>query len=242
MIYRGDEPIPGAIDKVLELRTDGIDVVFCTNNSRSTVPQYVAKLTALGLPIEADSIVTSAVVTGEVLSRRGGRRAMVIGGDGLTAAVTEAGYEIVPPPDRDVDVVVVGWDLDFDFSKLRRAVQAITGGAAFVASNDDKTFPAPDGVWPGTGALVASIETATGVSAEVMGKPHEPMMDAVARRMDGRNRIAIVGDRPDTDLAGGRARGWTTILVLSGVTTESEARSLDPAPDVILGSLADLVV
>ena len=102
-------------------------------------------------------------------------------------------------------------------------------------------MPAAAGeLWPGAGAILASIVAATGAHAEVMGKPHAPMMDAVADRLQGCRSIAVVGDRAETDLAGGAARGWKTILVLSGVTDEGGASRLDPPPDAVVPSLADL--
>lgn len=233
--------IPGVPDAIARLRSTGVQIVFCTNNSRSTVAQYVDKITSFGVDVSPDDIVTSAVVTGEMLAPRRGCSAIVIGGDGIEEALGAIGISINrDPASYDADLVVLGWDPSFDYTAMRRATLAVRGGAKLIATNSDATFPAPDGLWPGAGAILASIETATGARAWVMGKPHQPMMDAVASRLDGARRIAIVGDRPDTDLAGGRARGWTTILVLSGVTTPDEAKALNPQPDLILDSLADL--
>lgn len=235
-----DRPIPGAAAKLNGLMSAGVRVVFCTNNSMPTVAGYVKKLGAMGIDADPADIVTSSVVTGEVLAAEGGTRsAVVIGGDGVREAVTGAGIEILPPPRHDADLVVVGWDLEFTFEKMKRATLAITNHAArLIATNEDAAYPAPDGLWPGTGAIVASIEVASGATAEVMGKPHPPMMDAAARRLEGCRDIAVVGDRADTDLAGGLSRGWKTILVMSGVT--SDASKVEPAPDLVLGSLADL--
>ncbi len=238
-MYVADEPVPGAVEKVRALRDAGVRVVFCTNNSRPTVEQYAAKLGGMGLEVVPDDLVTSSVVTGEVLGEsHRGSTAMVIGADGVVEALIKAGLEIVHPPAHDVDLVVVGWDLEYSFDKMKRATLAVTRGAKLIATNSDAAYPAPDGLWPGTGAIVASIERATGTTAHVMGKPHPPMMDAVAARLDGCEHIAVVGDRPDTDLAGGAARGWATILVLTGVTASSGG--VDPQPDIVLDSLADL--
>ena len=240
-MYVADQPVPGAMEKVHELTQRGVRVLFCTNNSRPTIAEYTAKLGAMGLDISPEDLITSSVVTGEVLGQTDrGAKAMVIGGDGVVEALTGAGLEVVPPPSPEVDLVVVGWDLDYTFEKMKRATLAVVRGARLIATNSDAAYPAPEGLWPGTGAIVASIEKATGITAEVMGKPHAPMMDAAARRLDGCEHIAIVGDRPDTDLAGGAARGWTTVLVLSGVTTSPEG--VDPTPDVVLDSIADLEV
>ncbi|MGH2787950.1 MAG: HAD-IIA family hydrolase [Actinomycetota bacterium] len=243
VVYRGSQPIPGAADAVNALRREGVRVVFSTNNSRPTVAQYVARLAGFGIETGLDDIVTSAVVTAEVLAERSpaGRRALVIGGDGVEEALASIGVTIDSGDSGDVDLVVVGWDPGFDYQGMKRAAFAVRAGAEFIATNADAAFPVPDGLWPGAGAILASIEVASGRKAEVMGKPHAPMMDAVARRVAGAERVAVVGDRPETDLAGGKARGWTTILVTSGVTHPDRAGEVDPQPDLILGSLPDLV-
>jgi HAD superfamily hydrolase (TIGR01450 family) len=136
---------------------------------------------------------------------------------------------------------VVGWDPRFDYDAMRRATVAVNGGAGLFASNDDPSFPAEKSMqWPGAGAILASIETACGQKATVFGKPHRPMMEAAARRLGGERRVAIVGDRPETDLLGGRDMGWITILVLTGVTSSEQASGLDPQPDHVLPSLREL--
>lgn len=244
VFYRGDQPIPGAGEAVARWRAAGRRIVFCTNNSHFTVPEYVAKLERAGVAAREEDVVSSGVVLGEVLRERGaeGRRALAIGAQGLRAGLDAAGVVAVDesvPPD-EIDYVVVGWDGGFDYRMMRRACAAVRAGAELVATNSDATFPAPDGLWPGAGAILASIEVSSGRRAEVLGKPHAPMMEAAARRLSGCRRIAIAGDRADTDLAGGLSRGWLTILVTSGVTTPEEARELSPAPDLILGSLAEL--
>jgi 4-nitrophenyl phosphatase len=243
VVYRGDAPIPGASGAIRELRERGIKVVFCTNNSRSTLSQYVEKLASYGIDAAPGDIVTSAVVAAETLQQRGagGKRAIVVGGDGITEALASVGVTVDSGTHGDADFVVVGWDPDFTYQKMKRAALAVRSGAELIATNDDAAFPAQDGLWPGAGAILASIEVASGGSAEVMGKPHSPMMDAVARRVEGAEHIALVGDRPETDLAGGRARGWTTILVTSGVTTPEDAPDVEPKPDLIVGDLSELL-
>jgi glycerol-1-phosphatase len=244
VVYRGDAPIPGAVEALNALADRGIRIVYCTNNSRSTISQYLGKLTGLGLKIEPEALVTSAIVTAEVLGERhpSGAVAMVVGGDGIREALGSIGVEIrVDAAEDQVDLVVVGWDPGFDYDSMRRASLAVMAGASLIATNDDASFPAPKGLWPGAGAILASIEVASGARAEVMGKPHPPMMEAVARRLEGARKIAIVGDRPDTDLAGGASRGWTTILVTSGVTSPEAAKTVRPPPDMVIAGVAELV-
>jgi HAD superfamily hydrolase (TIGR01457 family) len=241
VVYRGDDPVSGAPEALSELRRAGVRTVFCTNNSRTTAEGFVAKLGGMGIEAHRDEIVTSSTVTAETLAARGlaGSRAYVVGEEGIEAALVEAGFPVVDGP--PCELVVVGLDGAFTYEAMARASNAVRAGAALVATNSDGQLPTPGGLMPGAGAILASIEVASGVRAEVMGKPHRPMMDAVARRLEGCERIAIVGDRPETDLAGGAARGWTTILVTTGVTPPDRAADAHPSPDVVIGSLTELL-
>ena len=242
VVYRGDVPIDGAIRALRVLHEMGKRVVFCTNNSTHTQDAYVQKLAGMGLQVDRDDVITSASVLGEVLEHRGfgGKRALVVGGDGVRRALQDAGV-LLADDDGEVDAVVVGRDVNFDFIALHRASTAVRAGAEFLATNDDATYPATDGLEPGAGPLVAAIAVASGRGAEVVGKPHPPMMEAVARRFPPNARLAMAGDRPETDLDGARARGWKSILVLSGVTDESSAWMLDPRPDLVLEDLGGLL-
>jgi len=241
VLYRGNVPVDGAADAVRRLRDAGVSILFCTNNSHFTVAQYAEKLARMGVAAAEDEILTSAIVTAEVLATRGvrGRRARVVGGAGIREALEGAGIEVVDDHGSP-DVVVVGWDPEFTYDDMRSAADAVRAGAPLVATNADATFPAPEGLWPGAGSILASIERASGRTAEVMGKPHAPMMDVAADRLASASRIAVVGDRPDSDLAGGRARGWTTILVLSGVTSKDQVAAVEPRPDYVVESIASL--
>ena len=244
VVYRGAEAIPGSVEALNRLRNDGVRIVYATNNSESTVQQYLDKLSGLGLEVEEEQIVTSAVVLAEVLRERNvaGRTALVVGGAGAVEAIEGLGVSILRDPSADeADMVIVGLDVNFDYDALRRASTAVREGATLIATNSDASYPVAGGLWPGSGSILAAIEVASGGTAEVMGKPYRPMMESALRRLPDASHIAMVGDRPDTDLAGATAMGWTTILVLSGVTTPEEVSALDPAPDLVLGSLAELV-
>jgi HAD superfamily hydrolase (TIGR01450 family) len=243
VVYRGPQAIPGAPQKILALRAQDVRVVFCTNQSRLTVGQYLEVLAGLGVPTEPEDLVTSAVVTAEELAARGGagKRAIVIGGEGVREALGSAGIAVDDDAEQtSADFVVVGLAFDADYASLRRATLAVRAGATLVATNDDPTYPHPEGFWPGAGALLAAVETATGVRAEVMGKPHRPMLEAAARRLAGAGEIALVGDSLRSDLAGAHTMGWPGVLVLSGVTTAEEASRADPKPALVIASIAEL--
>ncbi len=242
VVYRGDEAIDGAVEALAALKARGVRILFATNNSRYTVEEYVTRLGGLGVAAEADEIVTSGVVLEAVLREVGvdGMGALVVGGGGVRAAVEASGAHVVDDH-REAGLVAVGWDVDFTYEKMRVAALAVQAGALFYASNRDATFPATDGsLWPGAGAILASIETAGGREAISVGKPAAPMAELCERRLAGASRIAAIGDRPDTDLALGADRGWTTVLVTSGVISPGDAAAVEPTPDLVLGSIAEL--
>jgi 4-nitrophenyl phosphatase len=240
VVYRGDRPVEGSPEAIRTLREAGIAVLFCSNNARPTLDEYVAKLAAMGVPCSDGELVTSPVVAAEVIGRdHPGARVFAVGAAGLREALTQRDLELVA--EAEADVVVVGIDPDFDYEVMSRSSSAVRAGATFYATNDDATFPAEEGLRPGAGAIVASIEVASGVAPIVLGKPHRPMMEAVLRRLPDGARVAMVGDRPETDLDGARAMGWETVLVLSGVTSREKADELRPAPDLVIERLSSLV-
>ncbi len=243
VLYRGKRPIDAAIEAVHVLRDRGLRIVFCTNNSATTRADYVAKLTRMGVEVDPDDLVNSSEVAARALAGRGlaGKRALVLGGPGVREAVERAGLVLIGPEEDEADALVMGRDKSFDFALLDRAAHVVRNGALFIATNDDAAYPSEGRVEPGAGALVAAVQVASGRTPEVFGKPHRPMMEAAAARFPPGARLAIVGDQPGTDLAGGRAMGWATILVLSGVTTADEARALDPPPDLVLDDLSGLL-
>jgi 4-nitrophenyl phosphatase len=243
VLYRGPEAVPGAAAKIAELRDAGIGIVFATNNATATVDQYRLRLQNLGVDTTPEEVLTSAVVTAEVVAQRGwtNRTVFLIGLDGIREELTKLGMRFLDVEEaREAELVVASGDWRLTYDKLRAANFALREGARFVATNDDRTYPAADGLWPGAGAILAALEAASGRKAEIMGKPYRPMMEAAARRLEGCKNIAVVGDQPLTDLVGGRTMGWRTILVLTGVT--ADAGPVRPEPDLVLPSIADLEV
>jgi HAD superfamily hydrolase (TIGR01450 family) len=247
-VWVGDEAVPGAADAVSALRAAGKSVAFVTNDGRHAGEDYVRKLWGLGFRAAVDEVVTVGGAMQHVLAEADQwRTAYVVGAPVIHRHVADAGLRIVNG--RDVpqpDVVVVAAYDAFDYADLRGAIQAVLGGAALVCAGRDATFPMADGPWPGTGAVVAAVEAATGAEAFNVGKPAaQPFLTALDRlRADRADpRALVVGDRLDADLAGAHAAGLDAAIVLSGATGEREARAAeDPAPVAIAATLAELVL
>jgi 4-nitrophenyl phosphatase len=245
VVWRGDEPIPGAAETLRSLRGAGKALCFVTNNSSETAAAYAKKLARLAVPAEDDEVVSSAHATARLLERTvpglRGRLVYVIGGEGLTDALSSLGVRLASADEaRDASVVVVGWDRKLTFEKLRLAALAIRSGATFVASNTDATYPAPDGLWPGAGAIVAAVRVASGVEPRVAGKPDPGLLQVAAERIGGGPAL-MVGDRVETDVAAAHAAGWPAALVLTGASGVPELASARAWPDYVIRRLPDLL-
>jgi HAD superfamily hydrolase (TIGR01457 family) len=214
-------------------------VVFVTNNSARTPEQVAAKLGDMGIPAAADEVVSSAIATADLLASRGGGTAFVIGEEGLLTALAGAGLSVLEGEPERVDYVLVGWDRRVDYAKLCTASLLVQRGARLVATNADVSFPGPDGLWPGAGALLSVITATTGVDAEVIGKPHAPLYEAASRRAGG-GRPLVVGDRLDTDIAGAQSLGWDSLLVLTGVSREDDLVTSPFRPTYVAPGLSAL--
>jgi glycerol 3-phosphatase-2 len=241
VVYRGNDAVDGAPDTIAAVREAGCAVVFLTNNSSRTPERVAEKLIRVGVPADPSEVMTSAVATADMLARDGGGIAYAIGGEGVRRALTDAGIEVVDDEPAAVDLVVVGIDDDFTYERLRTASVLVRRGARLVATNADLTFPATGGeLWPGAGALVAALEAATGIRAEVVGKPHAPLFEAALRRSGGAKPL-VIGDRLDTDVAGADALGWDSMLVLSGVSTAAELADSPYRPTYVAPDLRGLL-
>lgn len=247
VIYRGETPVPGAIPTLLHLSAAGHRLFFLTNNSTRSRRDYADKLIRMGYPATPAQVMTSAYATGLYLREHGaeGQRVFIIGEHGLAEEMTLAGLAVVPlESDERVDYVVVGLDRSLTFAKLQRAFAEVRGGATFIATNQDPTYPMEEGrEIPGGGSMVAALQYALGVAPIAIGKPEPYTLQEILRLAGGRPEEAVmVGDRLDTDIRVGRRVGLTTVLPLTGVTSRAALEQTPPAerPDFVIESLEQL--
>ena len=237
VVWLSDEPIPGAARAVARLRARGERVLLVSNNSSARIAEYLAKLQRLGVPTDHADLVTSAEAAATLLEP--GQTALVCAGPGVEEALRAHGVR--PVRQGDADAVIVGWHRDFDYQGLTRAATAVGRGARLIGTNDDATYPTPDGPIPGGGAILAAVATAAGVEPIVAGKPHPPMVDLVRARLGPDiGGSTVVGDRPSTDGRFAVAVGARFALVLSGVTKDKDL-PVDPEPAEVATDLASLV-
>jgi glycerol-1-phosphatase len=244
-IWIGDELIPRAGEAIAALRAAGKGVAFVTNNPRRSAEDYVTKLWGMGIQASAGDIVTVGGATQHLLAEtRSGRTAYVIGSAALHKHVTDAGLKVLNGSDlaTRAEVVVIGGTDDWSFEDVRCAVMSARRNRDVVATSLDPTYPMPDGLWPGTGAIVAAVEVASGQTAVVVGKP-EPQLIVSALDRLGEGRALMIGDRVDTDIAAAAKAKIDAALVLTGGATRDEAAAApDPKPVAVADTLADLVL
>lgn len=256
VVWIGREPVPGSAETLRALRESGKRIVFVTNNPGRPPAAYAERLGDLGVEVGEEQIVTAGMVAARLAGEAAGGRgsAFVIGASALKEMVAAAGAQVLEGEEgREAGVVVVSGHRGFDYAELLTAKRALDRGAALVATSHDPTMPFPGGEVPGTGAVLAAVEVASGRRAEIAGKPERHLFEMAiealgcsfssnSNKKEQRNgRLAMVGDRISSDVAGGRRAGLETILVLSGTTSREQAEAADPAPDHVLENLAGLL-
>ena len=232
--------IPGAERFVGRLRELGRPFLVLTNNSMYTPRDLAARLAGIGLHLPEERIWTSAMATANFLhSQRPEGSAFVVGEAGLTTALHAIGYTLT---EHDPDYVVLGETRTYSFERISRAIRLVAAGARFIATNPDPTGPTPDGPLPATGSVAALVSRATGVEPYFVGKPNPLMMRSALNAIDAHSESsAMVGDRMDTDVVSGLEAGMHTVLVLTGITSRSDADRFPYRPSRIVESIADLV-
>ena len=245
VLYRGDQPLPGAIETLNALRQRGVKVAFITNNASRHREELAAKVSSLGFSCDMHEIWGSAYTTARYIAKNApGARVFAVGTAGMVREMHEAGVTVVPTHEGATHVVA-GLDMGLTYDKLKHAHYAICRGASFIATNLDATYPDTlTTTTPGGGAIVAALRTSTGVEPIVIGKPQTTGLELVADFWGvGPADIAGVGDRLDTDIAAARAFGCLAVLVLTGISTRAEAEAATglERPDVILPDLTGLI-
>lgn len=242
VLWRGSQPLPGMSDFFALLFARKLGFVLATNNSSRTQGDYVEKLATMGVSgVEPRHIVTSGTATVSFLKSQyaAGARIHVLGGPGLKRMLAEAGYKLV---DTGAEAVVCGIDFDLTYDKARTATLLIRAGARFIGTNPDPSFPAPEGLVPGAGSIIALIKAASGQSPTVIGKPARGMFDEALRQLGARpEETLMIGDRISTDIAGAQALGIKTALVMTGVETVESVRESEVQPDMVFAGLPELI-
>ena len=244
-VWVGNSATPRAPEAIAAIRAAGMRLAFVTNDGGRSPEEYVRKLWSIGCTASTNEVVSVGSAVQFVLAEREpGAGVYVIGSPAIVRHVADAGHRILnnTPAAESADVVVVAAHAKFTYTELRTATRAVLAGAEMIAAGRDRAFPADGGAAPGTGAVVAALEYATGQTARNVGKP-DPQVFEVALERLGAGRTLVVGDHLESDLGGAAAAGLEAAIVLSGVTGSEAARAAtDPTPVAIAADLGTLVL
>lgn len=243
VLWAADHPLLDMPRFFDDLKAMNIPVVFATNNGTRSITMSVERLAGFGVTVEPWQVVNTAIATADYLAKRfpAGGPVFVVGEAGVIEALKERGFPLAGEGEEPI-AVVAGMDRAMTYNKLAKAALLIRGGIPFIGTNPDLTFPTPYGLVPGAGATLAYLEAATNVSPVMIGKPEPYLYQFAIERLGLRpEQTLAVGDRLETDILGGQRAGCPTVLVLSGVTNAGQAAAWQPAPDLILPNLVDLL-
>lgn len=241
VLWKGKESIGNLPKTFDQIREKNLSVIFATNNSTNTVGQYVERLRRFGISVEPYQILTSAMATSAYLGETfpSGSTIFAIGEEGLTSAIEADGFKL---NHVGAAAVVVGLDRQINYNKLEMATLLVRQGIPLIGTNPDLTIPTPNGLAPGAGSIIAALQAATDSDAKIIGKPQPIMFQQALQSMKlTPDQVVVVGDRLETDIAGGQAAGCRTALVLSGVTSKEMAEAWEPSPDLVANNLTELL-
>ena len=240
VIYHGNQILPGVAEFIDWLHRENKEYLFLTNNSGYTPRELHQKLSRMGLDVPEERFYTSALATAAFLKNQApGCSVYAIGEAGLLNALYDAGITM---NDVNPDYVVIGEGKAYSLDTLTRATNLVMQGAKLIGANTDVSGPIENGISPACGALVAPIELATGKKAYFCGKPNPLMMRTGLKRLGCHSAEAVmVGDRMDTDVISGMECGMSTVLVLSGISTEATLDEYAYRPSAVLDGVGDIV-
>ena len=235
VVYRGKELISDSNRRIASLKKKS-KVLFLTNNSTKTRAEYVEKLRGFGINVDEKEIITSGYAAALYIKENYRNPSVfVIGEEGLKK---ELGWQGIQTGWRECDVVLVGLDRDFNYSKMALALRFIQNGADFIATNTDTTLITESGMLPGAGAIVNAVQTVCGKEPTVIGKPSDIIAKIVLDRLKlNPEEVLLLGDRLETDIAMGNKAGMKTALVLTGYSKREDIEKTKIDPDYVLDKL-----
>ncbi|TMN21260.1 TIGR01457 family HAD-type hydrolase [Lentibacillus cibarius] len=237
-MYKGDEPIPYAVEFVDKLTANGLPYLFLTNNSSKTQVQVSAKLQKMGIHSTPEQVFTTSMAAAKYINQQQSKaRCYVIGEEGLVDALEKEGHQITK---TNCDFVVIGMDRKLTYEKLAEACLQVWNGAAFISTNADVAIPTERGLEPGNGALTSVISVSTGKRPIFIGKPEPIIMNQALDALGtAKEATLMVGDNYDTDILAGINAGIDTLMVCTGVTPYEDYATFKQKPTYYVQTLKE---
>ena len=239
-INLGQNLLPGAREFMSYLKESGREFLFLTNNSSKDSSHYVKKMTNLGIPCDADHVLTSGDATAIYINNlKPQARVYLMGTPELQHEFEQAGIVLT---DEDPDFVVLGFDMTLTYAKLVKGCDFVRQGLPYIATHPDFNCPVENGFIPDTGAMIELIKASTGRTPVVIGKPNREIIESAFKKRAGfkLDEFAMVGDRVYTDIKTGVNAGITSILVLSGESTVEDLAKNNVEATFVFDGVGDI--
>lgn len=243
-LYLGNQLIEGAKEFLEKIKLKNKKYIFMTNNSSKNREAYVEKLKKLGIDANVEEIFGSTEATIIYLNKiKKGAKIFLLGNELLEEAFLKAGFEIIKEKDKEIDFVVLGFDTTLTYDKIWKACDYIFAGIPYIATHPDFVCPLDGGkCMPDTGSMIEMIKAVTGKTPLIIGKPNKHIIDGIIEKYNiSKEETVIVGDRLYTDIRTGLDNGITSVLVMSGETTEETLKETIYKPDYIFNSVKDMI-
>lgn len=240
VLWRGDQPLPGLSEFFQWMKESDLDYVLATNNPSKTPDGFAQKARELGVEVEPSRIITSVVATVHYLQGAypPGSKVFAMGEPALKKLLVEGGFELA---EERVEAVVIALDRSLNYEMMKRATLLIRAGAEFIGTNADPSYPTEEGIVPGSGSIVTAIAASSDRQPRIAGKPGALIFDLALKKLGlPPDKVASVGDRLETDIAGGLGAGLKTVLVLTGVADQASVEASPIKPDWIFNDLPAL--
>ena len=240
VLWRSNEPLCNLKELFSTFKEVDVKVLMATNNGLNTIDRYISKFNSFGVRIEPWQILTSAMATGFLVNQHfpNGGPIYISGEEALINALEE--FNLFHS-EKNPQAVVAGLSKNFNYDMVKKTSLMIQKGIPFYFTNPDPTYPSLEGNIPGAGTLLAALETASGVKAQLAGKPFPFLFNVGLERLNSKpDETLVIGDRLSTDIKGGQDSGCKTALVLSGVSTIEDYEKWSPKPNLLLNNIMDL--
>lgn len=243
-LYLGNKLIDGAKEFLEKIKNENKKYIFMTNNSSKNREAYVEKLKKLGIKAEIEEIFGSTEATIIYLNKiKKGAKIFLLGNELLEETFIKAGFNIIKERNEKIDFVVLGFDTTLTYNKIWIACDYIFSGIPYIATHPDFVCPLDGGkCMPDTGSMIEMIKAVTGKIPLVIGKPNKYIIDGIVEKYNiSKEEAVIIGDRLYTDIRTGLDNGITSVLVMSGETTEEALKETIYKPDYVFNSVKDMI-
>lgn len=234
VLYIGNEPIPGAGDTILSLRSEGYCLRFITNTTTKLPAQILKDLSEMDIWVNEAELFTPLNSSLDYMLDKNYKTYFPVINNNLLDFYS--GFE---KNEDSPECVLIG-DIgnNWSYELMNKIFNFVLSGADLLALHKGKFYKTNEGNVIDIGAFVTGIEYATNIRAKIFGKPDKNFFDAVVRSTGVLpENILMVGDDIDNDIKGAMDSGLKAVLTKTGKYDEKFVSSHDTKPDFIIENI-----